>query len=162
MTVQYNSNNIRTSYHPELVILVVEDHTLFSKDIKHALPEHKVVFARSVEDAKLRYDEYLPNITFLDIDLPDGTGFEMLDYIRSKEPDAYVAMLTGSKIEDDVITSRQKGARGYIIKPFAKSKIDKHISEYLEYREKQIKFLLKETEKHRRDTLLLSPEMIIT
>jgi len=154
--------SIRSAYHPELVILIVEDHMLFTKDIKHALPEHTVVFARSVEEARLRYEECLPNITFLDIDLPDGTGFEMLDYIRNKEPDAYVVMLTGSKIEADVVTSRQKGARGYTIKPFTKSKIERHISEYLEFREKQIQTALRETEKRRNATLLLLPHMIIS
>ena len=55
-----SEKSIRIAYHPDLVILIVEDHMLFSKEIKHALPEHKMVFARSVEDAKLRYTETLP------------------------------------------------------------------------------------------------------
>ncbi len=156
-----SNDSIRMAYHPQLVILIVEDHLVFTKDVKHALPEHSVVFARSVEDAKQRYEECLPNITFLDIDLPDGNGFEMLDYIRNEEPDAYTVMLTGSKIEADVITSRQKGARGYIIKPFTKSKIIKHINEYLELREKQIQSLLQQTEKRRREELLLSSDLAI-
>jgi len=153
--------SIRMAYHPELVILIVEDHMLFTKDVKHALPEHSVVFARSVEEAKLRYSECLPNITFLDIDLPDGNGFEILEYIKNEEPDAYVVMLTGSKIEEDVMYSRKKGARGYIIKPFTKSKINKHIAEYLDQREKQIKTLLKQTENRRREELLLSPDLAL-
>lgn len=154
--------SIRTAYHPDLVVLVVEDHLLFSKDIKHALPDHKAVLARSVEEARQRYDECLPNITFLDIDLPDGTGFEVLDYIHGKEPDAYVIMLTGSKAECDVMVSQKKGARGYIIKPFTKSKIEQHLSEYLEFREKRIKSLMQETEAHRQQELYLSPRMIVT
>jgi CheY-like chemotaxis protein len=158
MNAQHQS--IRMAYNkPELVILIVEDHMLFTKDVKHALPEHSVVFARSVEEAKERYDDCLPNITFLDIDLPDGTGFELLDYIKAREPDSYVVMLTGSKIEADITTSRDKGANGYIIKPFTYSKIEKRIAEYLEFREQKIHELLEETEKHRTADLLLSPEL---
>jgi two-component system chemotaxis response regulator CheY len=155
------NNSIRKAYHANLVILVVEDHMLFTKEMKHVLPEHTVVFARSVEDAKLRYDEALPNIIFLDIDLPDGNGFELLDYIRDREPEAYVVMLTGSKIESDVMISQKKGARGYVIKPFTRSKIEKHIAEYLELREKQMQLLLAETTKHRQEELYLSPTMKI-
>lgn len=154
--------SIRKAYRPELVILIVEDHMLFTKDVKHALPEHTVVFARNVEDAKQCYAENLPDITFLDIDLPDGNGFDLLDHILSQEPDAYVVMLTGSKIEADVKTARTKGAKGYIIKPFTKSKIEKYIAEYMEFRERQIKTLLEETEKHRNSqTVILSPSMSV-
>lgn len=155
------NKSIRKAYHTDLVILVVEDHMLFTKEIRHALPNHTVVFARSVEDAKLRYEESLPNVTFLDIDLPDGNGFELLDYIHSREPEAYVVMLTGSKIESDVLISRKKGARGYVIKPFTRSKIDKHIAEYLELREQQMQLLLAQTTEHREKELYLSPAMKI-
>jgi len=158
----YGDVSIRKAYHSELVILVVEDQMLFSKEMKHILPLHTVIFARSLEDARLRYDECLPDITFLDIDLPDGNGFDLLDYIRSREPEAYVAMLTGSKIEADVVMSQKKGARGYIIKPFTKSKIEQHVAQYLEFREKKIKFLLHETELHRHEVLSLKPSMIIS
>ena len=156
-----NNLNIRKAFHPDaLTILVVEDHTLFSKEIKHALMQHNVVFAKSVEEGRKKYDENLPNLTFLDIDLPDGTGFEILDHIMSHEPDAYVAMLTGSKVEDDVVVSHKKGARGYIIKPFTKSKVDECVASYLRFRESQINMRITEAEKHR-DILILSSDMAV-
>lgn len=155
--------SIKKAYHPEtLTVLAVEDHSLFSKEIKHALMRHNVVFAKSLEEGRERYNECLPNITFLDIDLPDGNGFALLDYIVSQEPDAYVAMLTGSKVEEDVAISRKKGARGYIIKPFTQSKIEQCVTNYLEYREHLINNLLSEVKKHRQqDILVLSSDMII-
>lgn len=155
------NKSIRKAYHNDLVVLVVEDQMLFTKEIRHAMPEHTVIFARSVEEARARYEESLPNLIFLDIDLPDGNGFELLDYIRDREPEAYVVMLTGSKVESDVTTSRNKGARGYVIKPFTRSKIEKHIAEYMELREKQMQSLLAETIRHRQEELL-AHRMIIT
>ena len=71
----------------------------------------------------------------------------------AQEPDAYIVMLTGSKIEADVMTSQQKRRTRLYHKPFTRSKIAKHIAEYMEFREKQIKSLLRETEKHRHETL---------
>jgi CheY-like chemotaxis protein len=141
--------SIRKAYHPQLVVLVVEDYVVFAKEIKHALPQHNVIFARSLQDAKLRYEEYLPDVTFLDIDLPDGNGLELLDYIRMREPNAYVAILTGSKMKEDIASAEAKGASGYIIKPFTKAKIDETIGNYLDQREKDIKLRLKETRQNR-------------
>lgn len=147
------TKSILKAYRPELSVLVVEDHMLFGKGIKHALPQHAVHFARTIEDAKARYNECLPDIIFLDIDLPDGSGFELLDYVRTREPEAYIIMLTGSKLQEDVALSHEKGAQGYVIKPFTHTKIEQIIEEYLAYREQSIKSLLAETAKHRHEAL---------
>jgi len=144
--------SINKAYHPELVILVVEDFMLFAKEIKHALPQHTVVFARSVEEANSRYSECLPDIIFLDLDLPDGNGLDLLDDIRRSEPDAYAIVLTGSKLQEDVTRSTAKGAQGYIIKPFTKEKINQAIETYLDIRERNIKLSLNQVTQHRRQS----------
>jgi len=141
--------SIRKAYHPQLVVLVVEDYMLFAKEIRHALPQHTIIFARALEDAKVRYDECMPDLTFLDIDLPDGSGLELLDYIRAREPDAHVIILTGSKQKEDIASAEAKGAHNYLIKPFVKAKIDQIIADFLESREKNIKSVLRQTEQHR-------------
>jgi len=141
--------SIRKAYHEDLVILIVEDHMIFCKEARHALPQHKVVLARSVEEAKEQYDDCLPNITFLDIDLPDGDGFAVLDYIRSQDPSAYVIILSGSKLQDDLNAAQNKGAQGYIIKPFTRSRLEYYINEYMKFREQNIKSAISEIENHR-------------
>jgi len=153
--IEGNNKSIRKAYNPDLMILVVEDQMIFIKDVKHALPQHKIVFARTVEEAKSSYEKWLPDITFIDIDLPDGNGFELLDYIRSREPEAYVIMLTGSKMWEDVAISQQKGVHGYIIKPFTRSKIEQTVEKYLGVREKGIQLQLAETEKRRRSAMTM-------
>jgi response regulator of citrate/malate metabolism len=147
------SQSIRKAYNPELVVLVVEDDMIFIKEMKHALPQDTLVFARTLEDAKARYDESMPNLIFLDISLPDGSGFELLDYIMQREPEAYVLILTGSKIDEDVVIATKKGARGYIIKPFTHSRIEQAIQEYLDAREAGIKSHLTETRHNRQEAL---------
>ena len=146
------SNSIRKAYHPAIVILVVEDHMMFWRDIKHAAPQHQVIFARTMEEARARYEEHMPDMTFLDIDLPDGNGLELIDYIRGREPEAFIVVLTGSKLHEDVAAAQRKGAHGYIIKPFTQSRIEQTIEKYLGIREKRIQSLLVETEKHRLDS----------
>jgi len=141
--------SIRKAYREQIVILVVEDHMLFCREVRHALPQHNIVFARTVEQAKEQYDKHLPNITFLDIDLPDGDGFSVLDYIREHDPNAYVIVLTGSKLQDDIAASQQRGAQGYIIKPSPRSRFEHYINEYMKVRERNMKSTLEEIEMHR-------------
>jgi DNA-binding NtrC family response regulator len=144
-----DSKSIRKAYHEDLSILVVEDYMVFSKEVRHALPEHRIVFARTIEQAKARYEESLPHITFLDLDLPDGSGFILLDYIRARDPTAFVIILSGSKMETDIATAGVKKAQGYIIKPFTRSMVRHYIDEYMNLREKSMKALVEETNKRR-------------
>ena len=145
----HETKSIRKAYHEGLVILVVEDYMVFSKEVRHALPQHQVLMARTIEDAQACYEESLPNLTFLDIDLPDGDGFALLDFIRARDPTAYIIILSGSKLQEDINKARQKGAQGYIIKPFTHAILNQHLNDYLATREKNIKALIAETEKRR-------------
>ncbi|MDE3060660.1 MAG: response regulator [Pseudomonadota bacterium] len=148
-----DTESIRKAYHENLVVLVVEDQALFCQEARHALPQHEVVFARTVEEAKEQYDRHLPNITFLDLDLPDGDGFSVLSYIRKQDPLAYVVVLSGSKLQDDVNAAQNKGAQGYIMKPFTRSRLEQCIQDYMKFREKNIKQSIAETEQRRFKTL---------
>jgi DNA-binding NtrC family response regulator len=148
MTVP-EADSIRKAYHEEVVVLVVDDHMIFCREARHALPEHRVVFARTVEEAKRQYDDNLPNITFLDIDLPDGDGFSVLDYIRARDSEAHVIILSGSKMQDDITAAQCKGAHGYIVKPFTRSRLQSAIHDYIKIREKNMKSTLREIEEHR-------------
>lgn len=151
MSKTEDTKSIRKAYHPNLVILVVEDHMLFAKEIKHILADHKCILARSLEAGRERYDEHLPHITFLDIDLPDGEGFELLDYILQQEPDAFVIILSGSKMQEDVNKAQRKGARGYIFKPVTRSRVEHYIDEYSANYEKEVKSRLTEIEQNRQN-----------
>lgn len=66
----------RSKQQHSLTILIVEDYLVFARSVRKSLPEHDFVFAQSVEEAIAQYQKTLPDITFLDIHLPDGSGFE--------------------------------------------------------------------------------------
>lgn len=122
-----------------LTIMVVEDQIVFVRYIKNALKAHNVVVAMTVEEAKDLYDEEMPDMIFLDIELPDGNGYEVLDYVRKKDPDAFVVMLTSSQLIDDIEQSKMKKVNGYVSKPFSPNKLDPYIEQYLLMRRKDMK-----------------------
>lgn len=41
------------------------------------------------------YEAITPDIVFLDIHLPDISGFDLIDKIRARDPDSYIVMITG-------------------------------------------------------------------
>ncbi len=61
----------------------------------------------------LRFDAIL-----LDIELPDGDGFELCGRLRKAGVRVPILMLTGAAAEDDVVRGLDAGANDYVVKPF--------------------------------------------
>lgn len=59
-----------------------------------------------------------PHIVFLDVLMPDSNGVDILAKIQEKAPQTIVLMVTGKRDAETVQTSIQRGAKGFIIKPF--------------------------------------------
>ena len=62
-------------------------------------------------------DAFAPDIILLDVQLPDGNGFEICSRLRSRGFDKPILMLTGQDAEDDIIHGLEAGANDYIAKP---------------------------------------------
>ena len=71
--------------------------------------------ARTAADA-IRQREF--NLVLLDINLPDGNGFELCKLIKPQHPDTIVIFLTANDQESDQIRGYEVGAVDYITKPF--------------------------------------------
>ena len=57
-----------------------------------------------------------PDVTLLDVRMPDKNGIEVLREIMSANPKARVVMLTTSDVEEDVFRAIEDGALGYVMK----------------------------------------------
>jgi DNA-binding NtrC family response regulator len=102
------------------------------------LEGYDLLSAVTYQEGLAKYKENTPEITFLDISLPDGSGHDLLKEIRRITPDAYVIMMTASRIREDILQSMKEGAEGYIMKPFSSEMVKECIKEYYEYKSKKI------------------------
>jgi len=75
------------------------------------------VEAGTVAEALTQFDTEQPVATLLDIDLPDGSGLEVLRQIKSQQPEAVVIMITGNVLIDNTISALRGGAYDFIGKP---------------------------------------------
>lgn len=115
-----------------LSILIIEDQ-MFSR---HLLTEslkkhHSTLSAENACEGLNLYMLNAPDIVFLDIELPDHDGFYVLERILKTDPTAFVVMTTANNLADDVKRAIGKGAKGYIVKPFTKTKVHEYINLYI-------------------------------
>ena len=81
-------------------------------------PERQVVTAASLKEARkiLLTQEF--HLAILDVNLPDGSGIELLRESKEKNPHVPVILLTANDMEIDQVTGLEAGADDYITKPF--------------------------------------------
>ena len=101
-------------------ILIVEDDSFLNKMLAYNLTADgygvtSALNARTAAEA-IRQREF--NLVLLDINLPDGNGFELCKLIKPQHPDTIVIFLTANDQESDQIRGYEVGAVDYITKPF--------------------------------------------
>jgi len=74
-----------------------------------------------------KIDDYTYDCIILDINLPDGSGFELLKYLRQYKKDEGVVIISARNSLDDKITGLNFGADDYVTKPFHLSELNARI-----------------------------------
>ncbi len=119
-----------------LTILIVEDDPAFRSLVRSCLEGHDKVTAETADAGLERFKKQHPDITFLDIRLPDGNGLDVLREMRAFDPHAFIVMVTSSILKKDAQEALARGAAGYITKPFNRQKLQKQLDLYQRYRDK--------------------------
>ncbi|WP_179991514.1 response regulator transcription factor [Acinetobacter sp. YH16058] len=102
-------------------ILMVEDHYELASTLCEFLEEHGFVVdhARNLSAARQLLKQQRYHILLLDINLPDGSGYELCDWLRNEEGlDLPVLMLTARDTLDDKLKGFNSGTDDYLVKPF--------------------------------------------
>ena len=100
--------------------MVAEDDRGLNQGIRLALQKEGIEFlcAYTLKDAKAAWQDNQPDMLLLDVNFPDGSGFDFLRDVR-KSSDIPVLMITANDLESDEVTGLTLGADDYITKPFS-------------------------------------------
>lgn len=101
-------------------ILIAEDDRGLNEGIRLALKQEDFIFesAFSLKEACLLLEREMPDMILLDINFPDGSGFDFLRDLR-KWSEIPVLMITANDMEVDEVKGLTLGADDYITKPFS-------------------------------------------
>jgi DNA-binding NarL/FixJ family response regulator len=101
-------------------VLSVDDHALLLEGIATIIshqPDMELVSqASSGNEAIQQYREHRPDVTLMDLRLPDLSGIDAMIAIRTEFPDARIIMLTTFEGDVEVQRALEAGARGYLLK----------------------------------------------
>lgn len=115
-------------------VLVVDDAAFMRKVVTDALVEggHDVVGeAADGMEAVDRWQELRPDLTTLDITMPEMDGLAALREIISMDPAARVVMCSALGQETKVLESIKLGARDFVVKPFKPERVLDAVSKAL-------------------------------
>jgi DNA-binding NarL/FixJ family response regulator len=101
-------------------ILTVDDHALLRKGIAalvNAEPDIKLAAEASTGEEAIRaFKKHRPDVTLMDLQMPEMNGVECIRAIRSDFPDARIVVLTTYSGDVQVLRALKAGARGYLLK----------------------------------------------
>jgi two-component system, chemotaxis family, chemotaxis protein CheY len=108
----------------EKVILVVED-DMYIRELlgKPFQSKGKVVRLDDAENIVETYLQILPDIVFLDIHLPGGSGLDCLAEILSFDDSAYIVIVSIDTAKENIFAAQKLGAKGFVAKPFTPEKL---------------------------------------
>ena len=103
-------------------ILIVEDDITMNRMLSNILlaEGYKVTSAYTIAEAKHCFQSTTYDLAILDINLPDGSGYEVCKAIK-KNVHTAVIFLTANDLDQDMIKGYELGATDYITKPFPNS-----------------------------------------
>ena len=107
-------------------VLVVDDAAFMRKMVSDALTKggHEVVGeAGDGVEAVARFQELRPEVTTLDITMPEKDGLAALKDIIELDPSARVVMCSALGQESKVLESIKLGAKDFVVKPFQSDRV---------------------------------------
>ena len=101
-------------------VMIVDDHEIVRRGIAEVLTSHTdltvVAEAATVAEAKRRMGLVHPDLLLVDLQLPDGTGLDVIAAARTEAPEARAVVLTSFGDDDAVAAALAAGAHAFVLK----------------------------------------------
>jgi DNA-binding NarL/FixJ family response regulator len=101
-------------------VFSVDDHPLLREGLAAIINNQPdmilVAQASNAQEAILQYRKHQPDVTLMDLRLPDKSGIDAIIAVRAEFPEARIIMLTTFEGDMEIQRALAAGARGYLLK----------------------------------------------
>lgn len=108
-----------------LSVLVVDDEAAIQKFLKEIIETlgHSVKTAKNHPEALLKLSQGRFDLAFMDVNLPDGDGVELIRTSKTLFPEINIVAMAGGATRNEEITIREQRVIFFLIKPFTRKEI---------------------------------------
>ncbi|HET97128.1 MAG TPA: sigma-54-dependent Fis family transcriptional regulator, partial [Desulfurivibrio alkaliphilus] len=120
-------------------VLVIDDDKMICDTLQTLInfQGHETAGALTLKEGRERLNEMAPDLIFLDINLPDGSGLEAVAEMRRTPPHPEVIIITGEGGPDNAALAMKSDAWDYVRKPLSMQAVLLPLTRALQYREEK-------------------------
>lgn len=78
------------------------------------------------------FRQHKPDITFLDLNMPDISGIDVLKAIKEMDKQSYVCIISGEGSGEQVRLALDNGVSGFVVKPINVERLESVVNKYLQ------------------------------
>jgi len=112
---------------PKIRVMCVDDHPIVREGIAAIIslqPDMTMAgTAATGREAIEQFDKMRPDVSLVDLRLPDMTGFDVITAIREKFPNARIIVLSSHEGDVDIQRALEAGAHGYVAKGIVRDEL---------------------------------------
>jgi DNA-binding NarL/FixJ family response regulator len=100
-------------------VVIIDDHAVVREGLKRALENHSltvVAEAATLAEARAQIAHTNPDVIVVDLNLPDGSGFDLISWARGISKTVGIVVLTLNDTDAHVVAAMSGGASAYILK----------------------------------------------
>lgn len=115
-------------------IMIVDDAAFMRMMLKDILTKNGFTVVGEAENGAVAVEKYMelqPNLTIMDITMPEMDGLQAVKEIRRRDPKARVIMCSAMGQQAMVIEAIQSGAKDFVVKPFQADRVVEAVTKAL-------------------------------
>lgn len=148
-------------------VMILEDDVRASYTLESTIGQHAnfsvVAVSESCADALMQFELYQPDLVFVDISLPDGSGISVIRQLRDQKAQCDFIMTTAERDTSVVERAIQLGVIDYLVKPIRMSRVLQALEDFDNFKQQLSgtqmmdqgiidQILRKKTDSHHRNT----------
>lgn len=114
------------------LILIIEDNEFMKKILLDCLRGYSCSYAKTCQQGMELFQEKMPDIVFLDMFLPDGSGLDLVRSMIAQNNKIFIAIVSGENGPEITKKAQNYGVKAYISKPYSKAQIDQCMEKFFQ------------------------------